>query len=424
MPFYKSLGYEENRNFAPRAVDRLVALREQLRTEIPARTLRDTLLLATWNIRDFDSNKFRQGPRLEETYYYIAEVIAAFDLVAVQEVNDDLGPLERVMDILGPNWDFITTDVTEGVSGNGERTAFVFDTRKVLFRNVAGEIVLPMGQAIGGAETIRLPKAHKIEFTEDGTVTLPDGSQVSVAKGQSFELPPKHKVHLPQGQKIAKLKQFARTPFLVAFQAGWFKFSLCTVHLYFGSKSGAKFRRRVKEIGKIAGFLSHRSDAIREREQRGENFILLGDFNIVDAEDDTFKALTDNGFTVPQPLHKSNVAKTKFYDQIAFRVREKELKLGPSEPNSGVFRFFNSVFRDGDEDYRVYHDLMENTAVRDIHDSGSKKGQPRNEEAKKKYYRKKWRTWQISDHEPLWVELKIDFTEDYLARVRAETTPE
>ena len=159
MPFYGSLGYDKNRDFAPRAIDRLVALREQLRTEIPARTLRDTLLLATWNIRDFDSNKFGQGPRLEETYYYIAEVIAAFDLVAVQEVNDDLGPLERVMDILGPNWDFITTDVTEGVSGNGERTAFVFDTRKVLFRNVAGEIVLPMGQAIGGAETIRLAES-------------------------------------------------------------------------------------------------------------------------------------------------------------------------------------------------------------------------------------------------------------------------
>ena len=161
MPFYGSLGYDKNRDFAPRAIDRLVALREQLRTEIPARTLRDTLLLATWNIRDFDSNKFGQGPRLEETYYYIAEVIAAFDLVAVQEVNDDLGPLERVMDILGPNWDFITTDVTEGVSGNGQRTAFVFDTRKVLFRNVAGEIVLPMGQAIGGAETIACRKPTK-----------------------------------------------------------------------------------------------------------------------------------------------------------------------------------------------------------------------------------------------------------------------
>ena len=83
MPFYRNLGDTENRDFAPRAIDRLVALREQIRKEIPPRTLRDTLLLATWNIRDFDSNKFGQGPRLPEAHYYIAEVIAAFDLVAM-----------------------------------------------------------------------------------------------------------------------------------------------------------------------------------------------------------------------------------------------------------------------------------------------------------------------------------------------------
>ena len=28
---------------------------------------------------------------------------------------------------------------------------------------------------------------------------------------------------------------------------------------------------------------------------------------------------------------------------------------------------------------------------------------------------KEWRTFQISDHRPLWIELTIDFTEGYLA---------
>ena len=67
---------------------------------------------------------------------------------------------------------------------------------------------------------------------------------------------------------------------------------------------------------------------------------------------------------------------------------------------------------------------MENTEVRDIHNLGSKKGQPRTEDDKKAYYRKNWRTWQMPDHEPLWVELKIDFSEDYLERVREESTPD
>ena len=34
--------------------------------------------------------------------------------------------------------------------------------------------------------------------------------------------------------------QFARTPFMVAFQAGWFQFNLCAVHIYYGAASGAK----------------------------------------------------------------------------------------------------------------------------------------------------------------------------------------
>jgi len=59
------------------------------------------LRLATWNIREFDSNKY--GHRLEESFFYIAEIIAIFDLVAIQEVRDDLSAFRRVMSILGPN---------------------------------------------------------------------------------------------------------------------------------------------------------------------------------------------------------------------------------------------------------------------------------------------------------------------------------
>ena len=30
---------------------------------------------------------------------------------------------------------------------------------------------------------------------------------------------------------------------------------------------------------------------------------------------------------------------------------------------------------------------------------------------------RKWRTWQMSDHAPLWVEIETDFTDDYLERL-------
>ena len=57
---------------------------------IPARSATDTLLLATWNIREFDSGKY--GPRSADAYYFIAEILQRFDLIALQEMG---GPLER-----------------------------------------------------------------------------------------------------------------------------------------------------------------------------------------------------------------------------------------------------------------------------------------------------------------------------------------
>ncbi|MEL6257620.1 MAG: endonuclease/exonuclease/phosphatase family protein, partial [Pseudomonadota bacterium] len=212
---------------------RLLDLRAELKAPapdgVPKKTTDGSIVIGTWNIRDFDNNKFRHGPRRRESFFYIAEVIAAFDIVAIQEINEDLTPLKRVMKILGPDWDFIATDVTVGASGNRERMAFVYDKRKVQFRNVAGEIVLP-----------------------------------------------KHKL-LPDEQ------QFARTPFMVSFQAGWFKFSLCTVHIYFGShdKQSEGYQRRVAEIEYIAKEMADRA------QRDGENYILLGDFNIKNTMDET-----------------------------------------------------------------------------------------------------------------------------------------
>ena len=40
----------------------------------------------------------------------------------------------------------------------------------------------------------------------------------------------------------------------------------------------------------------------------------------------------------------------------------------------------------------------------------------------KSYYKTKFRTIQMSDHLPLWVELKVDFSEQYLEELKQGTT--
>ena len=126
MASYKKIKKIEDDSAKARVVERLLALREQLHAQVPEKTATQTLLLATWNIREFGEG------RIQESLYYIAEVIDHFDLVVIQEVNSkELGGLESVLSILGDNWSYVMSDGVEGAAGGSEAMAFVYNTNKV-----------------------------------------------------------------------------------------------------------------------------------------------------------------------------------------------------------------------------------------------------------------------------------------------------
>ena len=339
------------------------------------------MLLATWNIRDFDSNKFGYGPREPETFFYLAEIISSFDLVAVQEVNRDLRPLQRLIRILGTKWDFIATDTTSGPSGNDERMAFLYNTDKVWFRKVAGEIVLPKGQTIVG------PRA-----ATKAALKIADETAAKTANQK----------------RASDGLQFARTPFLVAFQSGWFRFSLCIVHIYYGAASGSALERRIDEIRALVKFFADRQDQESQRETDAvgipENYILLGDFNVVSPDHKTLAALTDHGFVIPDAIKGERVHRPgdHYYDQIATRVKDLRFKV----IDGGLYDIYAQVFRDNEEDLKTYgahipaEDPETHAPVKD-----------------RRTYYLKWRTWQMSDHKPLWVAIGTDFADDYLGHL-------
>ncbi len=347
MPYYASLRREDAET-RTRIAAGLLRLRQVIVAQgVPSRTVTGDILIASWNIREFDSKKY--GGRLTDAYYYIAEILSHFDLVAIQEVRDDLSALERVQGLLGSWWKYVVTDVTDGTSGNGERMAFLYDSRKVTFGGLAGEIVLPPA---------------KVD---------------------------------------TEVLQFARTPFVCGFKAGWAKIDLCTVHIYYG-KSKPLDSRRLEEIRKLADFLAKRAKKAAQptastgttpkvRPPEPDTLILLGDFNIFDTADATLKAITDAGFAIPKVLTDrtgSNMGKDKFYDQIAI-WRGKRFD---ETPRGGVLDFYEAVFRTEDE--ALYAPQIKPT----------KSGKP------PKY--KEWKTYQMSDHLVLWSAFKVDFTEDYL----------
>lgn len=317
--------FKETRNFV---VDRLLALRGALEA-IPKKHLDHNLIVASWNLRDFGSTRLNPEPRLPECHYYIAEILDRFDVTAIQEVNDNMAEFGKLMRILGNHYDYIATDVTEGAAGNGERMVFVYDRRKVSFRNIAGEIVLPNGKEA--------------------------------------------------------VTQFARTPFVVSFQCGWLKFDLCTAHLYYGDEAGPGKKKRVEEIRKLGKFMMKRA------KKSSTNTFILGDFNVVGPQDETWTALQESGFTMPDAIRdvRTNIDEEKYYDRIAFSSVREEVKFTETQ-SGGTFRFFDHVFRDGDADH--YAGLRKNKA-----DAF-----------------RKWSTWQMSDHLPLWVQIETDFADKYL----------
>ena len=148
-------------------------------------------------------------------------------------------------------------------------------------------------------------------------------------------------------------------------------------------------------------------------EQAAYDVTFYGDFNVVDENDATYQALIKEDFRIPEGMQfKTNVKQSAYYDQIALRDIDQKFEF---TGKSGAFAFFENLFTEADFD--IYHDLMSNTQLRDFDE---RTGNARSTAEKKDYYLSKWRTWQLSDHLPLWVEMKIDFSDDYLHKLKAE----
>ena len=171
MPFYKNIKAETTEG--KRTAEGLLRLRAELDKTIPKKTIDPTLLLATWNLREFGGTK--SGGREKEPLFYIAEIMSRFDMIAVQEVRENLDALDDLMYILGPWWKYLVSDVTLGMQGNNERHAYIYDTRKLSFGGLVGELVPEMSKGEG---------------------------------------------------KLKSDFAFARTPYLAGFRAGWFKFTI------------------------------------------------------------------------------------------------------------------------------------------------------------------------------------------------------
>lgn len=341
-----------------RIIKNLIMLREGLST-IPDKLADKNLIMASWNIKEFGHTK----QRLPESYFYIAEIMSRFDLIAVQEVKSTLKDLDIVIRLLGDDWKYIINDVTEGPEGNRERSAYIYDTTRIRFSGLAGEII----------------------FWEELT-------------------------------KDMEVKQLKRTPFITGFEAGWKEFAIINFHLHPGDDDEDTETRR-QELELLL-------KTLEEKKKKGhlwtDNLILSGDFNLYEGatkDDSNVQMINDAGFFEVQSLKgvKTNVSQTETYDRL-FISSNDYFEFGKNAAGidkGSVFLLFDYVFKLGDED--IYQEFMEDhyTGNKDTSEPGFFES----------YFKNPWRKNQMSDHLPIWIELIIDSSDEFLDEKLGELSP-
>ncbi|MFL5924727.1 MAG: endonuclease/exonuclease/phosphatase family protein [Gaiellaceae bacterium] len=270
----------------------LAALRDY-RKHKPGRQIprkgKGRLLVATWNVANLGVQD-----RLDSDYALIAEVMSWFDLVAVQEVNLDLRGIEAIHAHLPPRYELLFSDA----SGNRERQAFLYDSRRVTRLREVGRVAIPPSQlpriAVAGATTA---------FTG-----------------------------------------FDRGPYVASFESGAFRFALLNVHLFYGSEAPADLDRRTLETFAVAWWADKTH---RDKKSYVVDIVPLGDFNLPKAApgDRIFDALVALGLTTPAHSSQigSAIASDNQYDQIAFFPGTTKDRFSGA---CNVFDFDGALFQD------------------------------------------------------------------------------
>ncbi len=245
------------------------------------------LLLATWNIANLGLQQ-----RRERDYRILAEIISWFDLIAVQEVHDNLAGLRGIQEHLPEDYQAVFSDK----GGNEERGGFFYDASKIGQLELVGEIAIPPKEV----KWIKLTGVDR-EFSG-----------------------------------------FDRNPFLVSFVAGDFEFVLINVHLYFGDDTRADRERRSLEAFAVSRWADLRRD---DEHAYVPHILALGDFNLpkVEPGDLIYTALRRRGLERPPHSTRisSSIAEDKDYDQIMFFPGALDDRF---TGQIGVFDFDGAVF--------------------------------------------------------------------------------
>ena len=195
-------------------------------------------------------------------------------------------------------------------------------------------------------------------------------------------------VDAPRGKKGTEYlatQSFWRAPYMCSFRAGNFDFVAVATHARWGDSIAG----REAELGMLADWLDVR---LKDKSFEDEDLLVMGDFNTPKLDDRLFKALSRRGLQAPDSLVKlkvgdvtvggSNLGKDARYDQILHMPMARK-------------RFTNFG---GTLDFHI-----SDAHIKELFPG---KGFTRTEFS-----------YQLSDHFPVWVQIKTDIDGERLTQI-------
>ncbi len=211
-----------------------------------------TVLIGSFNIRKLG----KVSNRTAATWKFLADICRQYDLLAVQEIMDDLEGINKLMELLGPEYSLLISDKTgvfPGDSGLGERLGYIYRWSAVRRTEIASDV------SYDRSKLFKLLLDNYEEF---------DTAFRKKMKSKKAKL------------KLPHFLSFIRQPYLAGFEIPGFpgtepyKIMVINAHLFFGNY----ITDRRQEFNALISWIIER---IQEKDKvYFKNFMLLGDLNL------------------------------------------------------------------------------------------------------------------------------------------------
>lgn len=366
----------------------------------------DSIVIGSFNIRKLGAI----AKRSPQSWEFLKNTIKRFDLVAIQEVMDDLSGLEYLLSLLGDDYGMVVSDVTgakPGSSGNAERLGFLFNWKRVKRTALASDITFDRSEIVSNLYNNRT--AFSQAWINHTNKLAAWKEKVVEKKAQGKRPPAKPPIELP------RFVSFIRQPHCVSFRisgkdnAKPFEFLVVNAHLLYGKNK----HEREWEFKALLEWLTIRAKYVDRLYH--PNILLLGDCNLdfdsvpfMREDIDSFlkglngsvlksKKAADANFPLLSTHPKHGVIKTALrqkqtYDQIGLFSNDPRLPKSDDNDTAGIVA--------GGYDYGVFN--IANLIAQALHGKDIDQVTSSQQTA---IYKKA--EYDISDHMPVWMRLKL-----------------